>query len=125
MMSGFKHKPMIQFSLLLMLLAALAWLPGCAGVPLSYRPDPTQPAVLELDPGIKGRGCIYIKASPTELEVVLAQDGTSDWSVSRMLGWLGDLGAAVFGGGQTSTDGMQAPDPVQGCAQLFGDDPQD
>jgi hypothetical protein len=103
----------------LIALPLIALLVGCASAPISYRPDPEKPPVLALDPNLKGRGCISVVATPDRLEVILAQDGTSDWSLSRMFAWIGELGAAVFGGAPPSEAGMQGPDPTQGCAQLF------
>ncbi len=93
---------------------------GCASAPIRYQPDPAQPPVLEIDPGVTGRGCLYARYSEGELEVIVAQDGTSDWSISRLFAWIGEVAGAVFGGA-ASGSGMQGPDPLQGCAQLFGD----
>jgi hypothetical protein len=92
---------------------------GCAQVPITYQPDPDHPAVVSFDPSIVGRGCIYLSVEDGDLEIIVAQDGTSDWSVARLVAWIGDVAGSVFGGGDRSGSGIGAPDPLQGCIQLF------
>lgn len=105
-------------NIFLILFLALAL--GCAKSPVTWQPDATKPPVLTMDPGLFGRGAIAIEATTTTLDIVVCQDGTSDWSLSRLFAWIGELAGSVFGGTPT-TDGMKGPDPMAGCAALFGD----
>jgi hypothetical protein len=66
-----------------------------------------------------GRGCVAVDINPDgSTSVVVAQDGTSDWSLGRMFAFIGELAASVFGGGPASGE-MEGPDSATGCSQIF------
>jgi len=72
-----------------------------------------------------GRGCVAVDTLPDgTASVIIAQDGTSDWSIGRMLGWIGELAAPIFGGSNRPA-GMESPSLASGCAQIMegGPDP--
>ena len=98
--------------------AVLLLITGCASGNLTLRPDPEQPAVLEIDPNVVGRGCLYASYEDGKLEVMVIQDGTSDWSVTRAVSWIADVAAEVFGAGESGS-GMQGPDPIHACTYFF------
>jgi hypothetical protein len=93
---------------------------GCAQMPLTYQPDPESVPVLSMDPNIFGRGCLYMIYEEGSLEMVVIQDGSSDWSLSRLLAWIADVVPPVFGGGERSGTGMAGPSDIVACASLFG-----
>lgn len=107
---------------IIVLTLALALSVACAKATVVYHlPGQDQP-VVEITPKIVGRGCMTVDLDRQGvLQVVVAQDGSSDWSLGRSVAWIGELGAAVFSGRKTG-DGMEGPDPLQGCAQLFTDE---
>ena len=99
----------------------LAFCVGCAGTPITITaPDST---IIEIDPGLYGRGCSWasltqLEDGSIEIDVVVAQDGSTDWSLLRLLDSVADVAGMIFGGGQRQMDGMAGPSPTTGCAQL-------
>lgn len=76
---------------------------------------------IQIDQGFAGKGCIALDSNPDtgEASVIVQQAGTSDWSISRLFGFLGDIVGGVFGSGR-SQDEMQGPHAgMQGCEGLF------
>ena len=86
---------------------------------VTYRPGTTEVAATVKATAL-GRACIAVDQRPTtgRLSITVEQDGTSDWSVSRLLAWLGDIAGNVFGG-KARSDGMEGPSSRSGCAGLF------
>lgn len=77
-----------------------------------------QPAV-EIEQRFAGKGCIAVDSQGDAASVIVQQAGTSDWSVSRAFGFLGDIVGGVFGGDR-GMDEMQGPAAaMQGCEGLF------
>jgi hypothetical protein len=103
---------MARYSLLLLLCV------GCASFEVST-PDGTT-----VSSSAYGRGCVAVDSLPDgTISVIVAQDGTSDWSLGRMFAWIGELASPVFGGGQGDGNGMDGPSPVHGCSQILEDTP--
>ena len=81
--------------------------------------------VANIKPQLYGRGCITadytLDADTHTVAIIIASDATTDWSLARLFGFLGDIvGGTPFGGSQSrGSDGMGAPASDQGCAQLF------
>ena len=93
---------------------------GCAGGEIAFQPDPDNPPILVLKPGFFGRGCLFVDYTDdagVAISIVVAQDGTSDWSAFRLLDSLKDTVGSVFGA--APGDGMDAPSGAQGCAQFY------
>jgi len=108
------------FAVGVLVLAALWWLSGCASSKVTiYRPGTAEVAA-EIEQSFTGRGCIAIDQRPTtgQLSIAIEQDGTSDWSVSRLLVYLGDVAGSVFGGERKSRT-MEDAGIASGCAGLF------
>lgn len=93
---------------------------GCAGASIRYQPVASEPPVLEVDPSILGRGAMVVnlRRGDDSVEVIVCQDGTSDWSVSRVVALLGEVVGYVFGANDPGS--MAGPDPARGCAALYG-----
>ncbi len=110
----------------LLAVALAAGLLGCATNDITvYRMVEGEPEpMLKVEQGFSGKGCIAVDSDPAtgKASVIVQQAGTSDWSISRLFGFLGDTVGAVFGGSR-GMDEMQGPEAgMQGCEGLFGAD---
>jgi len=95
-------------------LTLVAWLTGCASFEVI---DPQ--SGLTVKSSAYGRGCVAVDTRlDGTISVIVAQDGTSDWSVSRALAFIADLASSVFGGGDAA-DGMRGPGIENGCGQIL------
>ncbi len=108
---------------LFLIALAVGLLAGCASTPFEEVPTDKTESVLVLNPNLKGRGCAWTSVKRAtdgsyEIEMIVAQDGTSSWSVSNMLSWLGEVAGSIFGGSR-NLDAPPGPDPLHGCEQLF------
>ena len=94
---------------------------GCGTSTITvYRKGETTPAAV-VEQSFSGRGCIAVDTTPAgKSSVIVNQDGTSDWSATRLLAFLGDMASAVFGGGD-GDGSMQGPSPYSGCSSIFED----
>jgi hypothetical protein len=98
-------------------------LAGCASNNITvYRTVAGEPEpLLMIEQGFSGKGCIAVDSDPVtgQASVIVQQAGTSDWSVSRVVSFLGDTVGAVFGGSR-GMDEMQGPTAgMQGCEGIF------
>ena len=106
-------------------------LAGCTTASIEFRPDPDKPPVMVVSPMLYGRGAIVTTYTWTgdekKIESVVCTDATTDWSLARLFAFLGDVaGSTPFGGGQQrGASQMNDPSMVQGCSQLYGDEPED
>ena len=101
----------------------LVWLAGCGTSSITvYRPGTSTPAA-SVEQHFAGRGCIAVDtAADGTTSVIVAQDGTSDWSVSRLFAFIADAAAAVFGGSREGGP-MPGPGAGSGCSQIFEPEP--
>lgn len=87
---------------------------GCATSEVTvYRPGEATPAA-RIAQNFAGRGCLAVDTSPDSTSVLIQQDGTSDWSLSRLFAMLGDVAGGVFGGAR-DPQGMTGPSDAVGC----------
>ena len=107
------------------ILLALA-LAGCTTSTIEFRPDPDKPPVMVVTQKLYGRGAIATDYDGSSFESVVCTDATTDWSLARLFGFLGDIaGSTPFGGGQQrGASQMNDPSATQGCSQLYGDAPE-
>jgi len=112
----------------LIAVAALAMLAGCGtgGVTTYQVLGDEMVPVMEAKQRFAGKGCMRARIEKNgDANVVVKQYGTSDWSLSRMFAWLGDVAGnlpIIGGGGTTNTAGMQGPtdDPYEMDCTLDG-----
>jgi hypothetical protein len=102
---------------------ALLALVGCASndITVFQMVDGELQPVLQVEQSFSGKGCIAVDSDPTtgKASVIVQQAGTSDWSISRLVSFLGDTVGAVFGGSR-GMDEMQGPATgMQGCEGIF------
>jgi hypothetical protein len=102
---------------------ALLALVGCASndITVFQMVEGELQPVLQVEQSFSGKGCIAVDSDPTtgKASVIVQQAGTSDWSISRLFGFLGDTVGAVFGGSR-GMDEMQGPTAgMQGCEGIF------
>lgn len=69
---------------------------------------------------IGGRGCIAVTTMAGEVDAIVQQDGSSDWSGIRVIPTLARTAMAVFFGRVGEKDPYTGPSDIQGCAGLFG-----
>lgn len=94
-------------------------LSGCASSTIEIFVPGTEIREAKVTQSFLGRGCVAVDRSVAgKISVIVQQDGSSDWSASRLLGWLGDIAGNVFGG-ESRSKRMEAPDAAQGCAGVF------
>lgn len=98
---------------------------GCAGGSITLTPNGKDQPVVTLDPSLYGRGCLWatVEFDPDtgafSVDMVVAQDGTSDWSVGRELSFVADVvSAAPIVGGERRMDQSREPSAIDGCGQL-------
>lgn len=101
----------------------MAFVVGCASnnITIYKMVDGEPEPIVKVEQGFSGKGCIAVDSDPTtgKASVIVQQAGTSDWSISRLFGFLGDTVGAVFGGSKTMGE-MQGPTAgMQGCEGLF------
>lgn len=103
----------------LVLIGALSLLlMGCATNTIKV-PNPSGSGnLLEIAQEFKGRGCIAVESDGEKSKVIVVQDGTSDWSLSRTFEFLGAAASNVFGG-STEAD-QRGPDPTEACKSVLG-----
>ena len=109
----------ILVSVIVLLLA------GCASndITIYKMVEGTPVPIVEIEQGFGGKGCIAVEADPAtgKASVIVQQAGTSDWSVSRLFGFIGDTAGSFFGGTRGMQE-MQGPATgMQGCEGIFGD----
>ena len=91
---------------------------GCVTHVVEYTPPGSDEPTLTTKSTAVGRSAMAVDTTPGGgVSAVICQDGTSDWSISRLLSDLGQLTGSVFGGEQT--DGIKGPDPASSCKQLL------
>jgi hypothetical protein len=97
---------------------------GCKSI-VTIQPDPEAPPVMVVETVTYGRSCVAVDYKVHgDMSFIVDQDGTSDWVLGRLFGWLGDVaGGTPFGGSQQrSSSGMADPSAIQGCGFLFVDE---
>ena len=104
------------------ILLALA-LAGCTTATVTLQPDPESESILTIEPKFYGRGCASVSVATDSdgsqvIDILVASDAVTDWSLGRVLSFIGDIAGGVFGGNRTMTE-PQGPDSKQGCDQLF------
>ena len=94
---------------------------GCASFEVVYQPDGPEGSTTVVKSSAYGRGCVAVDASVDgTVSVVVAQDGTSDWSISRMFAFIAEIvGQMPLIGANTNPDEMEEPDAAQGCSGIF------
>ena len=70
-----------------------------------------------------GRGCLAVSSTDEGIDILIQQDGTSDWSISRLMAWIGDIAGGVFGN-DTKGEGMAGPSDSSGCNGVVEDSPE-
>ena len=110
----------------LLILALVAWMTvGCGAnsITVFKLVDGEPVPVVQVDQHFAGKGCIAVDSDiEGNASVIVQQAGTSDWSLSRLGGFLGDTVGAVFGGSRSMGE-MQGPaEGMQGCEGLFGEE---
>jgi hypothetical protein len=98
---------------------------GSSGITVYRLVEGEPQPVAEVTQKFAGKGCIAVDSRVDgSASVIVQQAGTSDWSVSRLLAYLGDTAGVVFGGTRGAEE-MQGPMAgMQGCEGLFvGEDP--
>ncbi len=100
---------------------------GCGTNPIRIQPPGSEQPIIEINPRGYGRMCSWVtfeqKADgTTSVDYVLAQDGTSDWSVSRLLAYVSDVVASlpIVGSGERKAEKMESSSMIEACAQLVG-----
>lgn len=76
---------------------------------------------ITVEQSLYSRGCLAMDYEPTtqRVSVVIQQDGTSDFSVFRLVDSVADMAAGVFGG-ERRGQGMQGPTIGGGpCESIF------
>lgn len=78
--------------------------------------------VVQVNQHFAGKGCIAVDSETDgSASVIVQQAGTSDWSISRALAFVGDIAGGVFGGERGANE-MQSPSTgMEGCEGLFVD----
>jgi len=101
-------------------LALALALVGCASTELEVMRPGTTEVAARLHVSAFGRACLVVEQRPTtgHLNVMVEQDGTSDWSVSRLLGWVADVAGGVFGGERRARE-QAKPSSSSGCAGVL------
>jgi len=93
---------------------------GNSGITLYRMVDGEPQPVVDIEQRFAGKGCIAVDSQGDTVSIIVQQAGTSDWSISRAFGFLGDIVGGVFGGSR-GMDAMQGPTAgMQGCEGLFG-----
>lgn len=99
---------------------------GCGSNKLVLLPPGSDQPVVQILPKGYGRLCSWVTFEQTpsgtvKVDYVLAQDGTSDWSVSRLFAFVSDIVGSlpiIGGNGVRSGNAMETPSTIQACAQL-------
>ena len=95
---------------------------GCASYEVQVTPPNFDAPTMVVKGHQYGRGCVAIDTQADgSTSAIIAQDGSTDWIVGRMLHGLGELVAPVFGG-NNDPNAMQEPDAATGCGQIMGDE---
>lgn len=92
---------------------------GCASSTVTFMDENDRPVTLEQE--FRGRGCIAIsRPKDGSVDIIVQQDGSSDWAGVRALPVLAQVAlATLFGNRDTESEGFTGPSDVQGCAGLF------
>ena len=95
---------------------------GCAGNTITVY-DQDGKATAEFEQRFGGRGCIAATADGSgAVDVIVQQDGSTDWAGIRALPSLAQLAlSAVFGSRGGDPVGFDGPSGIAGCAGLFVD----
>lgn len=98
---------------------------GTSGITIYKMVDGEPVPTVEVQQRFAGKGCIAVdSAIDGSASVIVQQAGTSDWSISRMFGFMGDMAGSVFGGERGMTE-MQGPATgMEGCEGLFINEPE-
>ena len=103
-------------------LCAVCLMLGCgtSGITVYKMVDGNPVPTVEVTQKFAGKGCIAVDSNTDgSASVIVQQAGTSDWSISRMFGFIGDTAGSVFGGTRGMTE-MQGPSTgMEGCEGLF------
>ncbi len=94
---------------------------GCANSSVNFTAADGSPVSVEQRFG--GRGCIAV-SRPVDgsVDIIIQQDGSSDWSGVRAIPALVQIALATLFGNRGSEDaGFAGPSDIQGCAGLFVD----
>jgi len=98
---------------------------GTSGITLYKMVDGEPVPTVEVQQRFAGKGCIAVdSATDGSASIIVQQAGTSDWSLSRMFGFMGDIAGNVVGGDRSMSE-MQGPATgMEGCEGLFIDEPK-
>ncbi len=104
---------------LLVLLVAL--LVGCAQNSITVMDADGEPVTFKQRLG--GRGCIAAVYEQGRLDILIQQDGSSDWATLRTIPILAQtVIATIMGKPPAEGESMKDPSNLRGCAGVFADD---